>query len=106
MLPLPPDEEDVGVREDLEMVRYRRLRKIEPLAHLAARKLARRGDLLDHPEAAPVRQGLEHPHDSVVVDDGVLPGTDIDVFRIVDPVKVREVQKNAVGCATRPCPFK
>gem|GEM_PF-6830487 len=67
MLAFPTDEQNLGIGKDLQVVRDRRLCEIEPLADLTARQLARRGDLLDHPEAALVRQCLEYTHEFLVV---------------------------------------
>jgi len=67
MLTLAADYQEPSVVQDLEVVRDRGLGEREPLADLAAGELARRRELLDHPKASRLRQGLQDAKQGVTV---------------------------------------
>jgi hypothetical protein len=77
VLGLAADREDAGVGEDLEVVRRRRLAELDAAAQGSARQLTLGGDLLDHPEALGMGQGLEHADQRGVVH----PQTVLDLDR-------------------------
>ena len=67
MLALVSHRKDPGHAQDLEVVRDRRLRDVEPFGDLSTAELTTRGDLLNHSKPRRIAERSQRLHERPVV---------------------------------------